>query len=108
MITGGAPFTLFFDFFCAIFLLATTIVALRRLPRAYGLYSLMLLLFMLLPRSELKPLYSFSRYTMVYFPTFMILGEVGRRPWPNRLILYPSFLLYLYFSGQFFMWGWVA
>jgi hypothetical protein len=68
----------------------------------------MLLLFMLLPRSELKPLYSFSRYTLVFFPTFMILGDIGRRPWPNRLILYPSFLLYLYFAGQFFMWGWVA
>jgi hypothetical protein len=108
MFAGAAPFTLFFDFFCAIFLLVTTIVALRRLPRAYGLYSLMLLLFMLLPVSELKPLYSFSRYALAFFPTFMILGQAGLRPWPNRLILYPSLALYLYFSGQFFMWGWVA
>lgn len=108
MIAGGATFTLFFDFFCALLLLATTIVALRRLPRVYGLYSLMLFLFMLIPTSELKPLYSFSRYALVFFPTFMVLGQAGRRPWTNRLIVYPSALLYLYFSGQFFMWGWVA
>ncbi len=108
MIAGGAPFTLFFDFLCALLLLATTLIALRRLPRIYGLYSAMLLLFMLLPTSNLKPLYSFSRYTLAFFPTFMLLGQAGRRPWPNRLIVYPSVALYLYFSGQFFMWGWVA
>lgn len=108
MFAGGAPFTLFFDFFCALLLLATSLLALRRLPRAYGLYGLMLFLFMLLPRSDLKPLYSFSRYALVFFPTFMVLGDAGRRPWPNRLILYPSLVLYLYFAGQFFMWGWVA
>jgi hypothetical protein len=32
----------------------------------------------------------------------------GERPSINRLILYPFLLLYLYFSGQFFVWGWVA
>jgi hypothetical protein len=32
----------------------------------------------------------------------------GRNPWSHRLIAYPSLALYLYFSGQFFMWGWVA
>jgi hypothetical protein len=108
MVAGGASFTLYFDFLCVILLLATTIVALRRLPKIYGLYSVMLLFFMLLPTSNLKPLYSFSRYSLAFFPTFMLLGQAGRRPWPNRLIVYPSIALYLYFSGQFFMWGWVA
>ena len=108
MVAGGAPFTLFFDFLCAILLLATTIIAFRRLPKIYGLYSAMLLFFMLLPASNLKPLYSFSRYALAFFPNFMLLGLAGRRPWPNRLIVYPSVALYLYYSGQFFMWGWVA
>jgi hypothetical protein len=63
---------------------------------------------MLLPASDFKPLYSFSRYALVFFPTFMVLGQLGRRPWVNRLILYPSTALYFYFSGQFFIWGWVA
>jgi hypothetical protein len=112
MFLGGlarqGEFTLWFDFFCVMLLIVTTVLAFRRLNMTYGLYSLLLLLFILLPVSELKPLYSFSRYTLTFFPTFMILAQAGSNPWINRLILYPSFVLYLYFSGQYFMWGWVA
>lgn len=96
------------DFLVLLFLLATTGFVWRRLGRTYGLYSLFLLLFILLPTSELKPLYSFSRYALAFFPAFMLLGLAGQRPLLNRLILYPSLPLCLYFSGQFFMWGWVA
>lgn len=96
------------DFASAWLLIITTIVAFRRLVPSYGLYSAPLLLFMLLPLSEVKPLYSFSRYALAFFPTFILLGIAGRRPMINRLILYPSVLLHLYFSGQFFIWGWVA
>jgi hypothetical protein len=96
------------DFGVLLLLLGTTAVALRRLPRSYALYAAFLLLFMLLPTSEFKPLYSFSRYALAFFPTFWLLAHWGQNPWSNRLILYPSLLLYLYFSGQFFVWGWVA
>lgn len=108
IIFEGAPFRLFFDLFCAILLIVTTIIAFRRIGVTFGLYSAMLLLFMLLPTSELKPLFSFSRYALVFFPTFMLLARAGQNPWAHRLIVYPSIALYLYFSGQFFMWGWVA
>jgi hypothetical protein len=111
LLTGAGPrageFTLLFDLFCLLLLLATTPAAFR-IHRAYGLYNAVMLLFMLLPASDFKPLYSFSRYTLVFFPTFLVLGQLGRRPWLNRLILYPSSALYFYFSGQFFIWGWVA
>jgi len=108
MFAGEGTFTLAIDFLTTLFLLATTVLAFRRLGVAYGLYSALLLLFMLLPASNLKPLFSFSRYTLAFFPTFMVLGDLGRSPWWNRLIAYPSLALSLYFSGQFFMWGWVA
>jgi hypothetical protein len=105
----AGEFTLVFDFLIVFSLLGTTIWAFRRLGATYGLYSALLLFFMLLPTSEnFKPLYSFSRYALAFFPTFMLLGLIGERPWLNRLILYPSTILYLYFSGQFFLWGWVA
>jgi hypothetical protein len=110
--TGAGPrageFTLLFDLFTLALLLLTTAVVFRRLGMTYGLYSLMMLLFMLLPSSDLKPLFSFSRYALAFFPTFMVLAAAGRNPWLNRLILYPSVALFLYFSGQFFVWGWVA
>jgi hypothetical protein len=83
-------------------------MAYRKLDPTYGLYSTVLLLFMLLPASSQKPLFSFSRYALAFFPMFMVFGLAGKNPWINRLILYPSIGLYLYFSGQFFMWGWVA
>lgn len=109
---GGAArtgeFTLAFDFACALFLIVSTVLVFRRFGVAFGLYNLTMLLFMFLPVSELKPLYSFSRYTLAFFPTFMLLGAAGGRPWVHRLILYPSLALFLYFSGQFFAWGWVA
>ena len=105
----AGEFTLVIDFLVVFFLLGTTIWTFRRLGTTYGLYAALLLLFILLPASEnFKPLYSFSRYALAFFPTFMLLGLAGERPWLNRLILYPSIILYLYFSGQFFLWGWVA
>ena len=113
MFLGGSArageFTLWFDFFVTLLLIGTTIHAIFRFNRrSWGLYSAMLLLFILLPTSEVKPLYSFSRYTLAFIPTFMLLAEYGRNPIIHRIILYSSLVLYLYFSGQFVAWGWVA
>lgn len=101
-------FTLWFDFFCLIFMAATTVAVFKRLGTVWGMYNLLLILFVLLPTSDLKPLYSFSRYTLALVPSFVVLGFWGERPLINRLILYTSLPLYLYFAGQFFIWGWVA
>ncbi len=113
MFRGGparaGEFTLWFDFLMTLLLIGTTIHAFFRFNRpTWGLYSGMLLLFILLPTSEVKPLYSFSRYTLAFVPTFMLLAEYGRNPIVHRIILYTSLALYLYFSGQFAVWGWVA
>ena len=111
---GGGPvrrneiIALSLDFAATGLLLLTTILAYRRLGVSYGLYATLLLLFMLLPTSPVKPLYSFSRYALTFFPTFMLLAQAGKRPWLHRLILYTCLLLYLFYSGQFFLWGWVA
>ncbi len=96
------------DLGSAVLMITSSILAYRNLGRRYGLYSLMLLFFMLLPTSEVKPLYSFSRYALAFFPTFILLASAGRRPAINRLIVYGSFLLLLYASAQFFIWGWIA
>ncbi|MAT99054.1 MAG: hypothetical protein CL608_18060 [Anaerolineaceae bacterium] len=109
--TGRAgEFTLWFDFFVTLLLLVTTAWAFFRWQRrlGWGLYAAMLLFFMLLPSSEFKPLYSFSRYALAFFPTFFLLATAGANGKVHRLILYPFIMLYLYFSAQFFVWGWVA
>lgn len=109
--TGRAgEFALWFDFFITWLLIVTTVWAFSRWRQqlGWGLYAAMLLFFMLLPSSEFKPLYSFSRYALAFFPTFFLLAQAGSRPNINRVILYTSLVLYLYFSAQFFIWGWVA
>ncbi|MFZ0547639.1 MAG: mannosyltransferase family protein [Candidatus Promineifilaceae bacterium] len=108
ILSGNASFVLYLDFLSTFFLLGTTILAFRRLGPSYGLYSAALLFFMLLPAADQKPLFSFMRYTLAFFPTFMILADAAKNPWINRLIFYPSVALMLYLSGQFFVWGWVA
>lgn len=112
VLTGSGPraeeFSLLLDLFSLLFIFGTTVLAFRHLNPAFALYSAALLLFMLLPTSDLKPLYSFSRYALAFFPSFMLLAVVGKKGWSHRLILYPSLLLWLFFSGQFFLWGWVA
>lgn len=100
--------TLYLDLAVAILLLVATYYTFKRLGPAYGLYSGAMLFFILLPTSELKPLYSFTRYTLAFFPLFIGMGVLGEKPMWNRLFVYGSILLYLYLSGQFFVWGWVA
>ena len=105
---GNERIALSLDLAAAVLLIISAALAYRRLGKRYGLYSLMLLFFMLLPTSEVKPLYSFSRYALAFFPTFILLAVAGRRPAINRLIVYGSLLLLLYASAQFFLWGWIA
>jgi hypothetical protein len=106
--SGQTDFVLIFNLVCAGLLIATTIIACRRLPPIHGLYMVSLLFFTMITSSEGRPLNALSRYTLVFFPAFMVLGQLGHRAWTNRLILYPSIALFLYFSGQFFVWGWIA
>jgi hypothetical protein len=58
--------------------------------------------------TTIQPLVSMSRYVLVLFPLFCLLAQWGEKPWVNRIIVYASFLAALYFSAQFFSWGWVA
>ncbi len=104
---AGDP-ALVLDFGVLILLVITTIFAFRLLPTSWGLYAIVMLFFILLPTSYIKPLYSFSRYALAFFPLFFVLSIAGQKPWLNRLVLYSSILLLLYFSLVFYMWGWVA
>jgi Gpi18-like mannosyltransferase len=84
------------------------VVAWYRLPREWFLYSAAMFLVPLFRMNSMQPLVSMSRYVLVLFPLFCLLGKWGQKPWVNRLIVYAGFLAALYFSAQFFSWGWVA
>ena len=73
-----------------------------------GLYAASMFLIPLFGLNPGQPFVSMSRYVLVIFPAFILLGKWGKNAWVNRLILYPSFLAALFFSAQFWMWGWVG
>jgi Gpi18-like mannosyltransferase len=93
---------------CVILFTGLGIWGWKRLPRAWSLYYWLLLLAPLFRMNAAQPLVSMSRYGIVLFPAFYLLGSAGKNPWVNRLIVYAGILAVLYFSAQFFSWGWVA
>jgi hypothetical protein len=81
----------------------------RRIPSVYSLYVVAGILFSLTRlKVPLYPLQSLSRYLFVLFPVFMILAQLGENRWTNRIVLYSSFALLLFWTGQFVLGGWVA
>ncbi len=80
----------------------------RRLPREYFVYTAALFAWTLFRLTPNQPLVSMWRYVLPLFPVFMLWGIAAKNPWLQRLLVYPFFVLNLYFSAQFFMWGWVA
>lgn len=87
---------------------ALVIVVWRALPRAYGLYALLMCLAPLFRMTTTQPLVSMDRYALAIFPAFIVLGARGQNAWINRAVVYLSFPLQLYLSAQFVLWGWVG
>lgn len=80
----------------------------QKLSRISSLYYLPLLVLYLVREGGTQPLLGMARYVLVLFPGFIILGIWGSNRWIQRFILYPSWLLLLFMSGQFAIWGWVG
>lgn len=89
--------------------IAALVAGWRRLPRAYSIYALVSLIFLLSVPGRLEPLESFSRYMLPLFPLFM-----GAAAWMTRHRrfasgwLVASCLLLTVFSGLWGLWDWVA
>jgi hypothetical protein len=89
--------------------LAGVVIAWRRLPFAYFVYTVALLAQPLSMPSQLEPLESFSRYVMIVFPLFLAWATVlERRPVITRAVIGISTALLAVFSGLWTMWLWVA
>ncbi len=87
-----------------IFLLIMTVEVWARLPRVYGVYLLTVLLFQLIGGD----LISMPRFVVPMFPAFIALGQMGKRPWADRLILIPSLLLQGVLALMFTKGYWIA
>ncbi|MGI8595555.1 MAG: mannosyltransferase family protein [Solirubrobacteraceae bacterium] len=85
-----------------------TIGVLRRLPAAYGAYTLVMLALPLSYPSGSQPLISLSRFVLVIFPFFMWLALWTHERRLDRWALGASALLLALFSVQFSTWEWVG
>jgi len=90
------------------FAVLATVGVLRRLPLAYGAYTVAVLAVTLSAPAPFEPLASLPRYVVVLFPVFMWLAlwTAERRRLPIALALSGGLLAVL--SLQFATWKWVA
>jgi type IV secretory pathway VirB2 component (pilin) len=88
--------------------LVAAVGVLRRLPAAYGVYTVLGLLPALSFPQEGHPLASASRYLLVLFPLFMWLGMrlTDRRAYVATLVVFAIGLAYA--AGTFATWRFVA
>ncbi len=101
----------FQDVYLFLFLLAAVgalLAGLRRLPVAYSLYALALLVLALSDPVSLQPLASLPRYELVIFPLFIWGAQfVERRRITVPALCSMAVLLGL-FTVEFATWRWVA
>jgi hypothetical protein len=106
--TGRFFFIQPFDLAATLLMLYLTVMAFCRLPLTYAIYMAITMLALLSRSIPQQPLISALRYVLGLFPAFMLLGEVGRTPWRNRLITYPSLLLFGFMAAEFMIGGYVG
>lgn len=108
LITGNATFIDALNWAVVTVFIVLLVVAWRKIPFEYDLYTIFSLLTILIRIVETQPLISMSRYSLTLFPTFLVLSLLAENQWLQRLIIYTFIPLNLYLSAQFFLWGWVA
>ncbi len=108
ILTGNATFIDALNWAVMTLFLVLLVWGWKKIPVEYNLYTVFSMLIILVRIVESQPLISVSRYSLMLFPSFYALGLAGENPWLRRVTVYASFLLSLYLSGQFFIWGWVA
>ena len=87
---------------------AALVVALRRLPIAYGAYALATLLVCTWSPVMGQPLKSLDRYTLTIFPLWMAAGAWLSERRLVRPVLLVSAGLLAFWTFQFATWAWVA
>lgn len=95
------------DLAAAILLIGACILAWRYLPRVYALYLVAATLLLLSSTVTRWPLQSLPRYTVVLFPCFLLLGQLGANRHWHRLILIVSAPLLGLYTALFATWYWV-
>lgn len=108
VIQGNFVQTNLMEFLFTVVFIFLVILVWLKLPRVYGVYCLAWMGLYLTRMGGTYPLLGMTRYVLVFFPVFILLGIWGRNSFFNRVVLYGSWSLLLYFSAQFALWGWAG
>jgi hypothetical protein len=96
------------NFLAGLWLAIAIVVGWKRLPMSLNLFNASSLFLTTMRFVDTQPLNSLIRYSLAFFPIFMLMGSAGKNPWVNRIVLYVGFALNLYLTAQFILWGWVG
>ena len=106
---GGFLEASVYNLLAALFGIALSVVALRKLPAMYGAYACAGLLVPLTTASQLMPLYSMPRFVVVLFPLFVALALLlERRPLLQALVVATFSAAQGFAVARFALWYWVA
>ena len=106
--TNEAILIEYVDLAAVTIMFAIGILLLKRIPLPYAVFFWVVLIFNLSQLRLTQPLSGQARFALTSFPAFIFLGELGASPRLNRLLLYPSFAVWVFLAGQFILWGWVG
>lgn len=92
-------------------ILASVVWGWRALPKDSFLYLIGITGLLIMMRRDIEPLASWGRHIIVAYPVFIALGawnERIKKKWIQYLALSIATAMFLYVSGNYFMWGWIG
>ncbi len=105
---GEASPVEYLDISAVLLMLGLGVLVVKRLPLSYSVFFWVSLIFNLSQVRAGRPLSGQARFCVPLFPAFIVLAQLGRSPRWNRIIFYPSVILWAGWAGAFMIWGWVG
>lgn len=105
---GNASLIDIVNLFLFLFILGMLLLGWRKMPGIYALYVLLMMIIMTARIVEGQPFSGMIRFSLTLFPLFALFSVYSHKPNVRRFIVFVFLIMMLYFSAQFWLWGWVA
>lgn len=108
LFAGQMTFIDIINFIVVISLIALLLLGWKKIPTLPLLYVVLSVIIMTARVVETQPFSAIVRYSLSLFPLFGLMSLYAQRKFVERLLVILFLLFTLYFSAQFWLWGWVA
>ena len=96
------------NLFLFLFVLGILLIEWKKIPVIYSIYILFTMIIMTARIVEGQPFSGMIRFSLTLFPLFAIFSMYSYNPKVKRVVVFVFLVMMLYFSAQFWLWGWVA